>query len=86
MILIVKSPNALLPAAALAIFAASALSACGQTGPLYMPTPPAKPANATLSSTPVMSTPAATPDNQAQAQARPAPATKQQESSPPPAQ
>lgn len=84
MILIVKSPNALLPAAALAIFAACALSACGQTGPLYMPTPPAKPANATLSSTPVMSTPAATPDKQAQA--RPAPATKQQESSPPPAQ
>jgi predicted small lipoprotein YifL len=82
-ILIVKSPIALLPAAALALFAASALSGCGQTGPLYMPPPTAKP-NA-LSSTPVMSTPAATPNQQAQA--RPAPATKaQEESSPVPAQ
>jgi len=84
-ILIVKSPIALLPAAAFVTLAASALSGCGQTGPLYMPTPPAKPANATLSSTPAMSTPAAMPDKQAQA--RPAPATKQQEqSSPAPAQ
>ncbi len=37
MILIVKSPFAL--AACLAL-----LAACGQTGPLYMPKPPAKPA------------------------------------------
>ncbi|MEW6373686.1 MAG: lipoprotein [Pseudomonadota bacterium] len=76
-----KSPIALLPAA---VLLAVTLAGCGQTGPLYMPTPPAKPANATLSSTPVMSTPAAQPDGQAQA--RPAPETKQQESSPPPAQ
>jgi len=40
-ILIVKSPTALLIPAALA---AIVLSGCGQTGPLYMPRPPAKPA------------------------------------------
>jgi predicted small lipoprotein YifL len=39
-ILIVKSPSALFIAAALAL----ALTGCGQTGPLYMPKPPAKPA------------------------------------------
>jgi len=54
----VKSPIALF------ILIASALSGCGQTGPLYMPTPPAKkapaPANATLGSTP-LATPAPTP-------------------------
>jgi predicted small lipoprotein YifL len=37
-ILIVKSSYALITAAALA------LAGCGQTGPLYMPKPPAKPA------------------------------------------
>ncbi|WP_084677094.1 LPS translocon maturation chaperone LptM [Massilia niastensis] len=41
MILIVKSSIALLPGAALL---ALALSGCGQTGPLYLPNPPAKPA------------------------------------------
>jgi predicted small lipoprotein YifL len=56
-ILIVKSPTALFPAAALLALAASALTGCGQTGPLYMPTPPAKPANATLGATP-LATPA----------------------------
>jgi len=78
-ILIVKSPIALLPAA---VLLAATLAGCGQTGPLYMPKPPAKPG--ALSSTPVMSTPAAKPDNEAQA--RPAPETTQQESSPAPAQ
>jgi len=45
-ILIVKSPIALPFAAALALFAVSAVSltGCGQTGPLYMPHPPTKPA------------------------------------------
>jgi len=59
-ILIVKSPTALFPAAALLALAASALTGCGQTGPLYMPTPPAKPANATLGATP-LATPAPAP-------------------------
>ncbi|MGX4644106.1 LPS translocon maturation chaperone LptM [Massilia sp. SYSU DXS3249] len=36
-----KSPNALL---FVAVLAASALAGCGQTGPLYMPKPPARPA------------------------------------------
>jgi predicted small lipoprotein YifL len=39
-ILIVKSPSAFLFAALLAL----GLTGCGQTGPLYMPKPPAKPA------------------------------------------
>jgi len=39
-ILIVKSPSALPIIAALAL----ALTGCGQTGPLYMPKVPAKPA------------------------------------------
>ena len=60
MILIVKSPTALFPAAALLALAASALTGCGQTGPLYMPTPPAKPAPAAANAT-LGSTPAATP-------------------------
>ncbi|MEW6022113.1 MAG: lipoprotein [Pseudomonadota bacterium] len=55
-----KSPTALFPAAALLALAASALTGCGQTGPLYMPTPPAKPANATLGATP-LATPAPAP-------------------------
>jgi len=59
-ILIVKSPTALFPAAALLALAATALTGCGQTGPLYMPTPPARPANATLGSTP-LATPAPAP-------------------------
>ncbi|MGJ9418921.1 lipoprotein [Massilia sp. CMS3.1] len=44
MILIVKSPSALPFAAALVLV----LAGCGQTGPLYMPTPPAKPAAAPI--------------------------------------
>ncbi|QOL50429.1 LPS translocon maturation chaperone LptM [Massilia litorea] len=38
-----KSPYALSIAAALTV---AALAGCGQTGPLYMPKPPAKPAAA----------------------------------------
>jgi len=58
-ILIVKSLNVLFPSAALLALAAT-LTGCGQTGPLYMPTPPAKPANATLGATP-LATPAPAP-------------------------
>jgi predicted small lipoprotein YifL len=52
-ILIVKSPFAL-PAAGFVL--ATLLSACGQTGPLYMPKPPARTA---------AGTPAGPPANQA---------------------
>jgi predicted small lipoprotein YifL len=51
-ILIVKSPFAL-PAAGFVL--ATLLSACGQTGPLYMPKPPAR----TAAGTPAAGTPAA---------------------------
>jgi predicted small lipoprotein YifL len=58
-ILIVKSPFAL-PAAGFVL--ATLLSACGQTGPLYMPKPPAR----TAAGTPAAGTPAAgSPANQA---------------------
>jgi predicted small lipoprotein YifL len=50
----VKSPNALLPAIVVATALATLLAGCGQTGPLYMPTPPAKPA----AQTPAPATPA----------------------------
>lgn len=61
MILIVKSPFALLTSLATLM----ALSACGQTGPLYMPKPPARPAAASTSAAPAgttnsTSTPSAT--------------------------
>jgi predicted small lipoprotein YifL len=53
-ILIVKSPFAL-PAAGFAL--ATLLSACGQTGPLYMPKPPAR----TAAGTPAAAQPAGSP-------------------------
>lgn len=49
MILIVKSSLAL-PTAA--ILLAGLLAGCGQTGPLYMPNPPAKPAPAQVETPP----------------------------------
>ena len=52
MILIVKSPFALLTSLATLM----ALSACGQTGPLYMPKPPARPAAAPTSAAPAGTT------------------------------
>lgn len=59
MILIVKSPLALLSAAALA----GVLAGCGQTGPLYMPNPPSRPAPAPVEqpAQPVPSNNASTP-------------------------
>ena len=61
MILIVKSPFALLTSLATLM----ALSACGQTGPLYMPKPPTRPAAAHTAAAPAgttnsTSTPSAT--------------------------
>jgi predicted small lipoprotein YifL len=62
-ILIVKSPFAL-PAAGFVL--ATLLSACGQTGPLYMPKPPARTAaGAPAAGTPAAGTPAGPPANQA---------------------
>ncbi|MFC4933336.1 LPS translocon maturation chaperone LptM [Massilia sp. GCM10023247] len=58
-----KSPNALLLAV---VLAATALAGCGQTGPLYMPKPPAKPAAQTPA--PATPAPAATPPTPAPAQ------------------
>ncbi len=52
MILIVKSPFALLTSLATLM----ALSACGQTGPLYMPKPPTRPAAASTSAAPAGTT------------------------------
>lgn len=52
MILIVKSPFALLTSLATLM----ALSACGQTGPLYLPKPPARPAAAQPAATPAGTT------------------------------
>ncbi|MGI4721064.1 MAG: LPS translocon maturation chaperone LptM [Janthinobacterium lividum] len=41
-----------------AVLVAGALSGCGQTGPLYMPTPPAKPApGATAAANPLPAQP-----------------------------
>ncbi|WP_306395286.1 LPS translocon maturation chaperone LptM [Telluria beijingensis] len=57
MILIVKSTLALLPGA---VLLAGALSGCGQTGDLYMPTPPSRPAPA-----PVEQPPQPVPSNNA---------------------
>jgi predicted small lipoprotein YifL len=54
-ILIVKSSFALLVGMTVL---ASTLSACGQTGPLYMPKPPAKPVPATSNPVPPSATPA----------------------------
>jgi len=51
-ILIVKSPFALLTSLATLM----ALSACGQTGPLYMPKPPARPGAAPTSAAPAGTT------------------------------
>jgi len=51
-ILIVKSPFALLTSLAIL----SGLSACGQTGPLYLPKPPARPAAAKPAATPAGTT------------------------------
>lgn len=52
MILIVKSPFALLTSLATLM----ALSACGQTGPLYLPKPPTRPAAAQPAATPAGTT------------------------------
>ncbi|WP_373889852.1 lipoprotein [Massilia sp. H6] len=49
MILIVKSPIALLGSAGLV---AALLSGCGQTGPLYLPNPPARPVPAAVAEQP----------------------------------
>jgi predicted small lipoprotein YifL len=54
-ILIVK------PSLALFIGAAALLAACGQTGPLYMPKPPAKPAKPATVITPPATPPSSTP-------------------------
>jgi predicted small lipoprotein YifL len=54
-ILIVKSSSALNIGAIAMVFAS--LAGCGQTGPLYMPKPPAKPA----ASAPAPAAPATTP-------------------------
>jgi predicted small lipoprotein YifL len=56
-ILNVKSPFALLTSLATLM----ALSACGQTGPLYMPKPPARPGAAPTSAAPAGTTNTATP-------------------------
>ncbi|SDD88117.1 lipoprotein-attachment site-containing protein [Massilia sp. PDC64] len=57
MILIVKSPFALLTSLATLM----ALSACGQTGPLYMPKPPARTPAANTNAAPAGPTNTAAP-------------------------
>lgn len=56
-----KSTIALLSGAAVLAALAAGLAGCGQTGPLYMPNPPAKPAATPVPAQPVPSNNASIP-------------------------
>jgi predicted small lipoprotein YifL len=61
LILIVKSPFSRNTGIATVVLSGLLLAACGQTGPLYMPKPPAKPAPQASAPSPLpITTPAAT--------------------------